>query len=309
MQKYRFPLTLTLVQFAFVSIFSLLYGLIVSAEIKRPTMQVLKSTAPLGFFQIFGHILSSTALTFVSVSFSHTIKALSPLFTVAIYTSLYQISYSRSVYVSLATLTIGVIMVCATNLQFHLIGFLCSLGSTFTFVMYKYGLILRQNIACKHLFNTSNHSSFKLDKLNLLFYPATISFILMFPFWLLTDGLPIFTLSHESLKIQMVHLFILNGASHFAQNILAFNILSLVSPVTYSIASLIKRIFVIAVSIIYFGDIISVLQGCGISITFFGLYMYNKARGSVEKNLADSQEVFTLPTSSASDRKYQKIRD
>jgi solute carrier family 35, member E1 len=137
MVEYKWPLTLTLIQFGFVSLFCFIYTKLSSGEIRRPTYGIVKATLPLGLFQIVGHFFSSMALTFVSVSFSHTIKALSPLFTVLIYTNIYHIAYSRSVYVSLGTLTLGVIMVCATNLQFHLIGFFCSLGSTFTFVMYN----------------------------------------------------------------------------------------------------------------------------------------------------------------------------
>ncbi|KAJ3393956.1 suppressor of loss of ypt1 [Lobulomyces angularis] len=80
----------------------------------------------------------------------------------------------------------------------------------------------------------------------------------------------------------------------------AFTILSLVSPVTYSIASLVKRIFVITASIIWFGDSVSKLQGFGIFLTFLGLWMYDQARMDVAKsearlNLTESTTL-TLPT-------------
>lgn len=204
------------------------------------------------------------------------------MFTVLIYAGVYSIAYSSQVYISLATLTTGVILVCATNLEFQLLGFLCSLGSTFVFVMYIL-INTSQNIVCKQLFNTSASlsSPIKMDKLNLLFYPSSIAFVLMLPFWLFTDGLPLLTLSAQIPTYHICFLFFLNGASHFAQNVLAFTILSLVPPVTYSIASLVKRIFVITASIIYFGDNVSIIQGMGISITFFGLFLYNGAKRDV----------------------------
>jgi drug/metabolite transporter (DMT)-like permease len=127
----------------------------------------------------------------------------------------------------------------------------------------------------------------------------------MFPFWLFTDGSSLLDFTATYPTSRLVILFILNGASHFAQNLLAFNILSLVSPVTYSIASLVKRIFVISASIIYFGDSVSFLQGCGISMTFFGLYLYNEAKRDVankERIVVEIQEgrssTGTLPTHS-----------
>jgi solute carrier family 35 protein E1 len=48
-------------------------------------------------------------------------------------------------------------------------------------------------------------------------------------------------------------------------------VLALVSPVTYSIAGLCKRIFVIVVAIVWFGQKVSFLQCTGIVLTFVGL--------------------------------------
>jgi len=70
--------------------------------------------------------------------------------------------------------------------------------------------------------------------------------------------------------------FIFNGIFHFAQNILAFVLLSMISPVSYSIASLIKRVFVIAVAIVWFGNPTTPLQAFGIALTFVGLYLYDR---------------------------------
>jgi len=75
----------------------------------------------------------------------------------------------------------------------------------------------------------------------------------------------------------------MNGTVHFLQNLLAFAILSLTSPVTYSIASLVKRIAVICMAIIWFRQPVYLVQGLGICLTFTGLYMYNLAKGDVER--------------------------
>lgn len=70
----------------------------------------------------------------------------------------------------------------------------------------------------------------------------------------------------------------------------AFTILSIVSPVTYSIASLVKRIFVILASIIWFGDGVSRVQAFGITLTFVGLWMYDLAK----ENVSRSEEVVLM---------------
>jgi solute carrier family 35 protein E1 len=75
----------------------------------------------------------------------------------------------------------------------------------------------------------------------------------------------------------------MNGTVHFAQNIIAFVILSSTSPVTYSIASLIKRVAVICIAIVWFNQTVHPIQALGIVMTFTGLYMYNNAKADVEK--------------------------
>jgi Triose-phosphate Transporter family len=66
--------TLTIIQFGFLSVFSFLYGTFVTKDLQPFTKQILVLTFPLALFQITGHIFSTIALTYVTVSFSHTIK-------------------------------------------------------------------------------------------------------------------------------------------------------------------------------------------------------------------------------------------
>ncbi|KAJ3081102.1 suppressor of loss of ypt1, partial [Quaeritorhiza haematococci] len=281
LNAYKYPVTLTYVQFAFVAVFAYTIGrfqLFGYSSIRTISTDIVTKTAPLSMFQIFGHIFSSIAISYIPVSFAHTIKAMAPLFTVIIYRIFWNVVYSPRIYVSLVPLTVGVMLVCSSKMAFHTVGFICALGSTLIFVL--------QNIFSKKLFISMAHASHgpssnglangksnaaslngsvttktftpsnggKLDKLNLLFYSSFLSVIFMLPIWLYYDGV---TLLLDRSKLPPSHvtfLFLLNGISHFAQNLLAFTILSMVSPVTYSIASLVKRIFVITASIVYFGD-------------------------------------------------------
>lgn len=54
----------------------------------------------------------------------------------------------------------------------------------------------------------------------------------------------------------------------------------MVSPVTYSVASLIKRVFVIVVAILWFRSPTTKVQAAGIALTFFGLYLYDRTHDS-----------------------------
>jgi drug/metabolite transporter (DMT)-like permease len=208
------------------------------------------------------------------------------MFTVLLYRLVFKIPHSLRVYTSLTILTIGVIMVVATNLKFHWMGFAFALLSTLIFVV--------QNIFSKKLFTEASIETIttkkRLDKLNLLLYSGTFAFIFMFPLWLYYDGAAFFTGEME-LNVNLLLMFFLNGITHFLQALFAFSILALVSPITYSIASLFKRIFVITASIFYFSDSVSFLQGLGILVTFFGLYLYHLAEVDVDKTERQIFEV------------------
>lgn len=170
-------------------------------------------------------------------------------------------------------------------------GLLCAFGSALVFVSSN---IFFKKVMPSPSASGAQHSAHKLDKLNLLFYSSGMAFVLMFPLWLYYD-LPAFlataadpshvshpTHGHDTPHSVTYYIF-MNGTVHFAQNIIAFIILASTSPVTYSIASLIKRVAVICIAIVWFAQSVHPVQGLGITLTFVGLYMYNNAKGDVEK--------------------------
>ena len=210
------------------------------------------------------------------------------MFTVLAYRLMFKVAYSPSTYFSLLPLTLGVMLACSFELSANILGLIWALGSTIIFVS--------QNIFIKKLhFQESSATDEghrpgsikgmlqeplekdKLDKLNILFYSSGQAFLLMVPLWLYNEGggmiwrylyghsSPIFNGSSTSLTL----LFTFNGTVHFGQNIIAFSLLSVASPVVYSIAGLVKRIFVIVLSIIWFGQQTTVIQALGYSLFNF----------------------------------------
>lgn len=76
LNQFRYPVTLTFVQFGFVAAYCLLFmsPLVRFSEMRRPTKAILQSTLPMGCFQVGGHIFSSMAISRIPVSTVHTIK-------------------------------------------------------------------------------------------------------------------------------------------------------------------------------------------------------------------------------------------
>lgn len=217
----------------------------------------------------------------------HTIKGLSPLFTVLAYRFVLGIKYARATYLSLIPLTFGVMLACSTDFSSNFLG----IGAAFIAAL----VFVTQNIFSKKLFTSSDRAASeggargkKLDKLNLLCYCSLGALMFTAPVWLYTEG---FVILHEYWKDGELPLsekkgaldhgpllleFIFNGIFHFMQNIMAFILLSMMSPVSYSVASLIKRVWVIVVAVIWFRNSTTNLQMFGIALTCLGLYLYDR---------------------------------
>lgn len=307
------PATLTMIQFFLVAFYCITSSWLASVfpnlrtsipalknPIRQPSKDVISTTLPLAAFQIGGHLLSASATSKIPVSLVHTVKGLSPLFTVLAYRLVFNIKYPRATYYSLVPLTMGVMLACSGNHTFggEMLGLIYAFLATILFVT--------QNIVSKRLFNeaakaeTEGHTakSQKLDKLNLLCYSSGMAFVLTSPIWFWSEGIYLIkdfltdgsldlsgkvnSMDHGRLFLE----FLFNGTFHFGQNILAFVLLSLVSPVTYSVASLLKRVFVIVAAIIWFQNKTTSIQAVGIGLTFIGLYLYDR---SSESNKADKR--------------------
>lgn len=313
-----------MVQFAFVATFCLFFSWLASLfptlkatipslrhGIRYPTREVIITTLPLAAFQIGGHLLSSTATAKIPVSLVHTIKGLSPLFTVFAYRLIFDIRYPIATYLSLIPLTLGVMLACSAEFRGNVFGIIYAFLAAIIFVT--------QNIFSKRLFNEASAAgagsakSNKLDKLNLLCYSSGLAFLLTSPIWFWSEGIDLLgdflydgsldlvkkphSFDHGRLALE----FVFNGTFHFTQNILAFILLSMVSPVTYSVASLIKRVFVVVCAIIWFQNPVSGVQGLGIALTFFGLYLYDRtnerSRADRKASMMDVKPASILPTS------------
>ncbi|KAH8832936.1 TPT-domain-containing protein [Flagelloscypha sp. PMI_526] len=253
--QFRYPVTLTIVQFFFVAFYCLVFmsPVVRFSHLRKPTPAIIRNTLPMGMFQVGGHMFSSIAISRIPVSTVHTIKALSPAFTVAAYAILFGVSYSSETYISLLPLTIGVMLACSFDISAsNITGLACAFGSALVFVS--------SNIFFKKIM--PSHAD-----------PEHITHP-----------------KHEATH-SVAYYFFMNGTVHFGQNIIAFIILSSTSPVTYSIASLIKRVVVILIAIAWFNQSVHPVQGFGIVLTFAGLWMYNNAKGSVEKGERQAQRV------------------
>jgi len=293
--------------------------------IRKPSKDLVMVTLPLTAFQIGGHILGADAMSRIPVSLVHTIKGLSPMLTVFAYRTVFGVHYSLATYASLIPLTLGVILACSASFRAEFWGLMDAFGSAVLFVT--------QNIVSKKLFIDAANAEAdgvplrlrKPDKLNLLCYSSGLALIITLPIWLWTEGFglmaDIFTdaavelsgrpgsLDHGRLAVE----FVFNGIFHFLQSIVAFVLLGMTSPVTYSVASLIKRVFVIVFAIIWFGNPMTRIQAFGIGLTIVGLYLYDRMSDAdkVDRRLRSQQHSSDplLPTALTGETKSFDVMD
>lgn len=246
-------------------------------KIVSPTPLILSTTVPMGVFQFMGQLTSHKATSLVPVSLVHTIKALSPIVTVAIFRLFFGVRYKSISYISLIPLVAGVILACYrpkhSDSQLHY-------GSGLFYALVSMLIFVSQNIFAKARLTYNSDAlplnktkKDKVDKLTILLYCSLVGFVLTLPIYAYLEFRNT-RISVFDITTKVAVLIVLNGVSHFAQTFTAFQILGLMSPVNYTIASIMKRIFIIVIAYLWESKSISPRQIIGLCLTIGGLYCY-----------------------------------
>ncbi|XP_050533532.1 solute carrier family 35 member E1 homolog isoform X3 [Daktulosphaira vitifoliae] len=92
------------------------------------------------------------------------------------------------------------------------------------------------------------------------------------------------TLKTNTESYKVLGLLIIDGILNWLQNILAFSVMSMVTSLTYAVASSSKRIFVVGASLIVLGNPVTLNNICGMALALFGVMAYNKAKYDAREN-------------------------
>lgn len=189
-----------------------------------------------------------------------------PLFTVVLSQMILRENHTKWVYLSLLPIVIGVVIASLTELSFDTVGMVSALISTLGFSL--------QNIFSKKVLKDTG-----IHHLRLLQLMGKLALVMFLPVWIFYDFQIVRTPSLLfNGSYETIVLLLTDGLLNWLQNIIAFSVLSLVTPLTYAVSSAFKRIFVIGVSLFILGNPVTGLNVLGMMITILGVLAYNRAK-------------------------------
>ncbi|XP_054799660.1 phosphoenolpyruvate/phosphate translocator 2, chloroplastic-like [Prosopis cineraria] len=273
LKAYPFPATVTAFQFGYTTLMITLiwtFNLYPKPTISRSQLLAI---LPLAVAHTIGNLLTNISFGKVAVSFTHTIKALEPLFTVVLASLFLGEQPTFWVVTSLVPIVGGVALASMTEVSFNWIGFGSAMASNL--------INQSRNVLSKKLMVNEEES---LDNINLYSVISMISFILSIPFAISMEGFkfaPSFLQSAASQGLNVRELcvrLLLAGFCFHAYQQVSYGILQRVSPVTHSVGNCVKRVVVIVSSVIFFQTPVLLVNTLGTAVALGGVFFYSRAK-------------------------------
>lgn len=281
LKVFPHPLTVTNVQFFIGSCLSLLFWA-VGAVPKPPALSraALAGIWPLAVIHVLGNVLTNVSLGAVAVSFTHTVKAMEPFFSVLMSAIFLGDVPPLPVLLTLVPIVGGVLMASLTEVTFNWTGFLSALFSNITFQS--------RNVLSKKLMLAKGAS---LDNMALFQTITVLSFFMLLPVTLAVEGAPLLPSALASAGLegpalqQLLTRLLLAGLCFHGYQQLSYSILSRVTPVTHSIGNCVKRVVVIVASVVAFSHPMSQQNMVGTGVALGGVFLYSQAKRKYKGSL------------------------
>lgn len=228
-------------------------------------------------------ILGLVSLKNIAASFTETIKASAPFFTVVIAFLMLGERTSLKVVASLMPVALGLVMVSYTELSFNIIGFSAAVATNVIECV--------QNVFSKRLLAREYSAS------QLQFYTSLTALVLQAPIFVYSykysagqsavagedsganatalDAVapPEFEWTRGTIALLWI-----DGVLYHLQSVVAYVVMSYLSPVTVSVVNTLKRALIIGISVLVFQNKVTPGAAMGTGLCLLGALWYNFAR-------------------------------
>lgn len=250
-------------------------------------------------------VLGLVSLKHVAASFTETIKASAPFFTVAIAYFMLGERTPPEVVVSLVPVAAGLVMVSYAELSFNIIGFSAAVATNVIECV--------QNVFSKRLLAREYTAA------QLQFYTSLTALLLQGPLFLCLDssghtaGPPVAAVAAWNVTLTLTQpsdngttaivtdafpspeftnrtlaLLWIDGVLYHLQSVVAYVVMSYLSPVTVSVVNTLKRALLIWISVMVFGNRVTPAAWVGTAVCLLGAFWYNFARQQGQQKAPDA---------------------
>ncbi|XP_013197877.1 solute carrier family 35 member E1 homolog [Amyelois transitella] len=265
---FPFPVTVSMVQLLSIVLYSA--PAFRAAGVRRapefPRRYFWRVLVPLAFAKFFTTMFSQISIWKVPISYAHTVKATTPLWTAGLAYVLFGERQPRGVAGALLLIAGGVAVASATELHFDAAG----LGAA---------LAAAALLSLQHLYSKRVMRDTGVHHLRLLQLLGGLATLLFAPVWAWRDGA---TLWREAGWLRdwerTAPLLALDGLLAWLQAVCAFSVLWRVSPLAYAVASAAKRAAVVGASLLVLRNPASAANVAGMALAAAGVLLYNRAK-------------------------------
>ncbi|CAH0729082.1 unnamed protein product, partial [Brenthis ino] len=262
--EFPFPMTVTMVQLLSTVLYSM--PAFAACNVRRapkfPWKYYFKVLIPLAIAKFFTTMFSQISIWKVPISYAHTVKATTPLWTAALARVLFGERQSARVQAALLLIAGGVALASATELQFDALGLGAALAAA--------ALLSLQHLYSKRVMRDSG-----VHPLRLLQMLSALALVPLAPAWLWAEG---GALDDAAPGEHAAALLAADGALAWLQALAAFSVLSRVSPLAYAVASAAKRGVVVGASLLLLRNPTPPANLAGMSLALLGALAYNRAK-------------------------------
>uniref|UniRef100_A0A5B7BA11 Putative phosphoenolpyruvate/phosphate translocator n=1 Tax=Davidia involucrata TaxID=16924 RepID=A0A5B7BA11_DAVIN len=275
LKVFPFPVTVTSVQFAVGTVLVTLMWTFNLYKRPKISSSQLAAILPLAVVHTLGNLFTNMSLGKVAVSFTHTIKAMEPFFSVILSAMFLGEMPTPWVVSSLVPIVGGVALASMSEASFNWAGFWSAMASNLT--------NQSRNVLSKKFMVKKEES---LDNITLFSIITIMSFFLLAPVTLFMEGVK-FTPSYlQSAGLNVNQLYtrsLLAALCFHAYQQVSYMILQRVSPVTHSVGNCVKRVVVIVTSVLFFQTPVSPINSIGTGVALAGVFLYSRVKSIKSK--------------------------